>query len=216
MSTVQQEENKMLQQHWDSYYTDNGSGYGSGLGSLVASTPDYRHLVENFLRLNQPRRVLDVGCGDWQSTKLVPWQAYDIVYVGVDVSPLIIQANTTKFASEATTFQTVAKPADIETLGQFDLIICKDVLQHTPNAVVSAYLEIFRRISKASLVTNDIFPSDRLNSDIDAGGWRPIDIRRPPFVQRSIVLLEYANFFRGHCWIKHVHLIVGDAIPQSK
>ena len=59
-----------LQHHWDAFYRDNHTGCGSGLGSLISSTADYRHLLENFIRLNRPERVLDLGCGDWQSTKL--------------------------------------------------------------------------------------------------------------------------------------------------
>ena len=198
-----------LQHHWDAFYRDNHTGCGSGLGSLISSTADYRHLLENFIRLNRPERVLDLGCGDWQSTKLVPWREYGMTYLGADVSPFVINRNKAMFASASTEFVVVSEPADLKTLGRFDLIICKDVLQHTPNCVASAYLDVFCEISRTSLITNDAFPQDRLNNDIKAGDWRPVDIRQTPFRRSSVVLFEYANFEGDRYWIKHVHLLPG-------
>jgi hypothetical protein len=39
---------------------------GSGHGSRVKNTVEYRALLESFLREHRIRSVVDVGCGDWQ------------------------------------------------------------------------------------------------------------------------------------------------------
>src|SRR5262249_22599308 len=117
-----------------------------------------------------------------------------VTYLGADVSPFVINRNKAMFASASTEFVVVSEPADLKALGRFDLIICKDVLQHTPNCVASAYLDVFCEISKTSLITNDSFPQDRLNNNIKAGDWRPTDISKPPFGRSSFVFFESANF----------------------
>ena len=61
-------------------------GFDSGLGSLVASTVTYRYTIESFIRLNNVHSVLDIGCGDWQFSKVIRWDNYDISYVGLDLS----------------------------------------------------------------------------------------------------------------------------------
>src|SRR5262249_27223406 len=54
------------------------AGRDSGFGSLVSSTATYRYIIEPFIRLNDVHSVLDLGCGDWQFSKLIPWDNYDI------------------------------------------------------------------------------------------------------------------------------------------
>ena len=44
---------------------------GSGGGSTIANTVAYRAMLEGFLRDKKISSVLDVGCGDWQFSKVV-------------------------------------------------------------------------------------------------------------------------------------------------
>jgi SAM-dependent methyltransferase len=204
-----------LRRKWDTYYQENYAGLGSGWGSTVNSTVHYRRVIESFLDQNRPRRVLDLGCGDWQSSQFIPWDGYGVLYVGVDASPMIIERNRQRFASPSKHFYPVCQPTELAALGmRFDLVICKDVLQHMPNAMVNGYLDVVGQIAKVALITNDAYPAHELNTDIEAGAWRAIDIRKPPFSRTSFVISEYANFDDKLYWIKQVHLLPS-AAPQS-
>jgi SAM-dependent methyltransferase len=190
--------------------TNYRSGWDSGSGSRVAFTVTYRYIIESFLRLNDVHRVLDLGCGDWQFSKLIPWDDYDISYLGLDVSPFIIEKNKERFGTEHRQFRVIHKPSEIFEFGHFDLVISKDVLQHLPNNVVNEYLDIFVAVGRRALITNDAFTSDAITEDINRYDfYRPIDIRKPPFSRNSTIIAEYFDFFGHNFYVKHVHLLIG-------
>ncbi len=199
-------EAEMQDNVWDTNYR---AGWGSGAGSLLSSTVTYRFIIESFIRLNEVRSVLDVGCGDWQFSNLIPWDEYGISYLGLDLSSVIVEKNTAAFGTERRRFRVIREPSEIFTHGPFDLVICKDVLQHTSNNIAVEYLDAFIAVGRRSLVTNDVFPSDRINEDIDNGSYRAIDLRKPPFSRNSSIIAEYVNFSGNDCYVKHVHLLIG-------
>ena len=195
------------------------AGGTSGEGSTTDVTTTYRYIIEEFIRLNHVRSVLDVGCGDWRFSRRIPWRDYDISYLGVDVSPFIVEKNTRDYGNEHCRFRVIRSPSDILELGRFDLIISKDAMQHMPNAVVSEYLDVFEQSGRHCLLTNDAFPAYQLNQDIEPGGWRALDLRQAPFSRNSAVIAEYVNFFPENVpgyatrppmyFTKHVHLLTG-------
>lgn len=99
----------------------------------------------------------------------------------------------TSFGSPSVEFEAIEGPHDLMGLGRFDLVISKDALQHIPSAIVNDYLDCFQAISKVSLITNDVFPSEHLNVDIEPPSWRLMDIREPPFSRKSFGIGGYAN-----------------------
>jgi SAM-dependent methyltransferase len=211
------------EQAWDAQYH---SGYNSGWGSTLESTVVYRRIIESFLAQNRPQRVLDLGCGDWQFSQFIPWDDYGVLYVGVDASPTIIEKNRQRFASPSKHFHVVRQPTELAALGMgFDLVVCKDVLHHLPNAMVNGYLDAVERIAKVALITNDAYPASTHDApahalnidigDIGAGNWRALDIRKPPFSRTSFVISEYANFSNQIYVIKHVHLLLCDRARSS-
>ena len=147
---------------------------GSGPGSGEAETAVWRPFLERYLAANDVWSVLDLGCGDWQSTRLVNWEG--ITYHGIDVVPAVIEADRARYAAPPwITFRC----ADITTcpLPAADLIICKEVLQHWPNVAIAAFRK--RLAWRRALIVNDYAPLG--NPDISAGGYRPLDLAAPPF-----------------------------------
>ena len=194
----------------DNVFDENyRAGWGSGFGSAVGSTVTYRYVIESFIRLNDVHSVLDLGCGDWQFSKLIPWDDYDISYLGLDLSHVVIEKNTAAFGTDRRQFKVIRDPSEIFGLGPFDLIICKDVLQHVSNSIANKYLDAFIVLGRRSFITNDAFPSDRINEDIDTGGYWAIDLRKPPLSRNSCTIAEYVNFFGHNLYVKHVHLLIG-------
>ena len=184
-------------------------GFDSGSGSRVSSTVTYRYIIESFIRLNDVHSVLDLGCGDWQFSKLIPWDYYDISYLGLDLSHVIIEKNTATFATKRRQFKVIREPSEIFGLGRFDLVICKDVLIQTPNSIANEYLDVFVAVARFALITVDGFPSDRINEDIEIGDYRAMDIRKPPFSRNSSIIAEYVDFSGHNFFVKHVHLLTG-------
>ena len=57
----------------------------SGPGSDLEATRPFRDFLDHFLRDHRVQSVVDIGCGDWTSTRLVEWHGAD--YLGLDVVP---------------------------------------------------------------------------------------------------------------------------------
>jgi SAM-dependent methyltransferase len=158
---------------------------GSGRGSTPDNTLEYRDALQTLLRMSPDiKRVVDLGCGDWAFSRLVDWSGVD--YLGVDAVDDVVQANRRAFGERAR-FRTV----DItgESLPDGDLVILKDVLQHWPTEEILRFLPRLRRYRYA-LITNCAYGDD-LNTDIAMTGYRPLDLREPPFSVRAQELLRY-------------------------
>jgi len=69
---------------FNNIYQNNLWDFGSGPGSLEQNTTEYRIFLQNFIRQNKIKRVLDIGCGDWRFSRLMDWSG--LVYTGIDVS----------------------------------------------------------------------------------------------------------------------------------
>ena len=166
----------------------------SGPGSWPELTVEYRRILQDCLRRLQVRSVVDIGCGDWASSRHIYWSG--ISYLGVDVVPDLIEWLNATYGSDHVRFSCADAVRD--DLPTADLAIAKDVLQHWPNHAVQALLPRLSRFRYA-LVTNDrecVVPGDwrslwlprrvgRLNDDIPIGGWRPLDLLSSPFRLRA-------------------------------
>jgi SAM-dependent methyltransferase len=166
-------------------YRQNTWGYGSGHGSIPRTTKDYRSYIEGFIAANRVTSVVDVGCGDWQYSRLIDWHGAD--YLGLDVVPDLVERDQREFGGPGVRFD--VSPADLADVPTADLLITKDVLQHVPNAKVSELVGALTRF-KYALITNDIAGSEP-NGDIEAGGWRAVDLRLPPFNVSGVVAYRF-------------------------
>jgi SAM-dependent methyltransferase len=127
--------------HWDG---------GSGRGSSVLNTAPYRSLVEDLIRKNEIRSVVDAGCGDWQSTHLIDWNGADSL--GLDVVDTVIAANRERFGP-AHKFECLDFSA--QDLPAADLLLLKEVLQHWPSSTIVTFLKRLQKF-KYVLITNSV------------------------------------------------------------
>jgi SAM-dependent methyltransferase len=164
-------------------------GPGSGAGSAVAATKDLRALLERVVREWNVRRVVDVGCGDWQWASLVDWGQAE--YVGYDLVPQLIERLQRQHGGPRVRFELMDGP-DTFVPPECDLLFCKDVLQHLPNREVASMIARFSPRATRLLWVNDIQAGSG-NRDIERGDWRTLDLRQPPFGVPAEVLLEYAT-----------------------
>jgi len=162
---------------FDSIYRYHWWIFGSGTGSISAFNRPFIDYVNDFLRSHtEVHTVVDIGCGDWQIA-----QHFDLrnrEYIGCDVSAVILEKTRTRFAAPRRRF--VHLDAVTDELPDGDLVIVKDVLHHLSNANVSSILSKLARY-KYTIVQNDIYAVPHKNSDINNGGFRPLDITTLPF-----------------------------------
>ncbi len=186
-------------------YAKNRWLFGSGEGSRPEIAQPYREFLEQFLREKNIRSVVDIGCGDWQFSRLIEWG--NINYLGLDVVPEVIQENQRQFSSENISFQVF--DATRETLPPADLLLIKDVFQHWPNDAIKNWLPNLKKY-QYGLITNDA--DERTNIDIAFGEHRAVDITLLPFNISAAPVLEYSGIdISGKPWRKVTYLVATKA-----
>jgi SAM-dependent methyltransferase len=174
----------------------------SGPGSDPSATRKFRLFLEQFLRSRNVKNVVDLGCGDWASTRLINWSGVD--YLGVDIVPDVVERNRSEFGRPGVRFA-VSNFVD-EALPPADLVICKEVLQHLPKADVEKVLAKLPVYRMAILVNDDCmeqagglrtlwrsWPLTEPNVEIEPGGYRPLRLREAPFNLDAELVLDYWN-----------------------
>jgi SAM-dependent methyltransferase len=201
------DENLPLRDTFERVYRENAWDRGSGPGSSTANTIEYRAFVSRFIEANDVRSVTDLGCGDWQFSRFLDWTG--LQYRGLDVVPEVVERNRAHFGQAHVRFEVFAS---LNSLPGGDLLLAKEVLQHLPNAAIAEYLSAIRAKYRFALLTDSIEPADRVNCDIEAGGFRPIRLDERPFFAPGAVVFTYFPQFGTHVWKNAVFLMVG---PQG-
>ena len=141
--------NERLKQHrrkrfdnkvfWDlryAEYPDLGSGIGSRGSSLIYKKQILKQMIDDL----SPQSVLDIGCGDQFVTSDLP----DDIYTGIDVSPVVTEQNRRRYPKR----RYITGDFLSESLPQFDLTICFDVVIHLDN--IESYRAFVNRFISCS------------------------------------------------------------------
>jgi SAM-dependent methyltransferase len=165
-------------------------GQGSGPGSSIEYTAEYRTFLESFMKEHGIRSVLDFGCGDWQFSRHVDWG--DRLYYGVDIVPSLVERLRREHGSANRVFFLV-DPA-YPVIPNVDLIITKDVMQHIDNGSILQCAAKFATAAKHVLWINDAPCADEPpNTEITTPGYRTLDMSKPPFSIPGKVVFGFKN-----------------------
>jgi SAM-dependent methyltransferase len=148
--------------------------HGSGSGSSPANTREYRRFLAAYMQQNSIRSVLDIGCGDWQFSRLINWTGID--YLGVDVVPAVVGHNWARYARPQVRFE-CGDVLNGYQLPPADLVLVKDLFQHWPDAAIHELEPRLR--GRRALLTYD--QNAGTHTDIAPGGYRPLDLQMLPF-----------------------------------
>jgi SAM-dependent methyltransferase len=172
--------------HYESEESDWGGH--SGEGSRPQWNIDYRVFLERFIKMNNIRSVVDIGCGDWQFSRFIDFSA--VRYYGFDVVKSVVKRNKLLFESESVTFHEM--PDILDNIPTADLLIMKDVLQHLPDSDIEHYkINLFNRFPKC-LISNSYEKIDTpKNIDIESGGFRCLDLNDVPYLFNGTYVLEF-------------------------
>ncbi|MEO5364549.1 MAG: hypothetical protein H7838_13125, partial [Magnetococcus sp. DMHC-8] len=148
----------------------------SGPGSGWKATTELRHTLQGVFRDLGVRTLVDAGCGD------LVWNA-DItadleLYLGFDVVPELVERNRVLYGERKNHFFNTADVCH-DLLPRCDAILCRNLLTHLPNASAQQALRQFKR-SEARYLLATTFPRAD-NAETEVGGWRPLDLTKPPF-----------------------------------
>ena len=171
----------MSKELFSSYYRRNywrGKESVSGPGSDYEQTkflvPELQHLLQEF----KIKSILDVPCGDFNWMRNINMDG--IEYHGGDIVDELIKQNNKLHGKSNIKFSTI----DIinDQLPQVDLIMVRDCLVHLSNDdITKAFTNIKNSNSKYLLVTNFLWNHLDCNNDIEVGGWRRINLLKPPY-----------------------------------
>lgn len=147
----------------------------SGVGSTQSATQELATQLTTFLREVGCRRLVDIGCGDFNWMRTVEG---DFHYLGIDVVPQVIEQNTARYGNEQRRF--LCADATREAVQTGDVVICREVLFHLS---FEDGLKLLRNV-KAAGFQYILFTTDNsiwFNSDIRSGDFRRINLLKPPY-----------------------------------
>ena len=149
----------------------------SGRGSEIDYTKRLLPRLERLLGELRVKTFLDAPCGDFNWMRHLKLPA-ETSYVGGDIVSPLVQ----KLESEHGDLRHRFAIVDIVEgpLPTADLWLCRDVLFHFPNKDILTTLRLFAGSGIPHLLTTN-YHFERNNRDIKAGGFRFINLRRPPF-----------------------------------
>lgn len=186
-----------VEQTFTNYYNsgkwgvdENGKGI-SGSGSIVENAAPYMSFLENFVKANEIKTIIDIGCGDWLFSRHINWNNAN--YLGIDVVKRVIEKNNQQFANSKVSF--IHGDSNSFVLPNSDLLICKDDLQHLPHAEVFKFLKQIHKF-KHCLITNDVdaHSLSSNNYDIAPGDdYRTIDLSKAPFNVKGTKVFTYKS-----------------------
>lgn len=168
-----------------------GKGQGSGGGSSPEITKEYREYLSNVLSKQDINSVVDLGCGDWQFSKLIDWSKVN--YLGLDCVQKLIDENKKLYGSENINFLYNDSTEEFDYEG--DLLIVKDVFIHWPNRQIINFINkiIKQKSFKYLLITNQNKKDYLLNKDISIGEFHNLDFNQPPFNFNFDILFNWSN-----------------------
>lgn len=131
---------------WESRYREGGN---SGSGSYGRLAQFKAEVLNDFVRTNKIRSVIEFGCGDGAQLELAEYPEY----VGIDVSKSSIERCWARFAQDPSK-RFYLKGALPESLGDFDLSLSLDVIFHlVEDSVFDSYLRaLFDRAERYVVV----------------------------------------------------------------
>jgi hypothetical protein len=168
-------------------FRDNGwleAESRSGPGSGLVQTAVLRAELPGLLRSLGARSLLDVPCGDFNWLRHV--DLGDVQYVGADIVDDLVARDRLAFGCGSRRFVTLDMTGD--PLPHADVVLCRDGLVHLSFEDGLRALANFRRTGARHLVATT-FPTLDVNEHIETGGWRPLNLQRPPFLLPEPVTL---------------------------
>lgn len=153
----------------------NNDGSTTCRGSTLANTAQLRSELPRLLERFGIKSILDAPCGDfgWMAEASLPIERY----IGFDIVPELIAENIKRYAGREFVVGDIVE----DRIPRVDLIFCRDCWIHLSFDDALRSLDNFKRSGSIYLMTTT-YPECCENVEMPgAGGFRPINLRLPPF-----------------------------------
>lgn len=140
-----------FKQRFTYVYDNKIWGDGSGGGSCKEFLAPYIKFVNQFVKENNIKTILDFGCGVSDFPLCINLEGAN--YIGVDVVESVITHNLEKYKSENIDYKLINDVSDIENINA-DLVLIKDVFQHWHYKEIESFLKKYSKKFKYILSTN--------------------------------------------------------------
>lgn len=163
----------------------NIEGGGSGMGSTLEATETTRVVIEMLVYRYGVRSLLDAPCGSSHWWPPLLQSIREVIpcfrYHGVDVVESVIAASQEQWAAdELTTFAVV--DVSQQPLGaSYDLVLCRDALQHLPLGLAGKVLANIAATNSRLLLVGSYW-MDGKNGDVPIGDYYPVNVVKWPFL----------------------------------
>lgn len=117
-----------------------------------------RNYVYNIVAKENPYSVLDVGCGPGIDCEGLRRLGLGIKYIGVDLASNFVHYDKQIFPKHEFLRASVKRLPFRNKI--FDMVICKDLLEHLPNGYQSAIKEMLR-VSQRKLIISWFIPPQK-------------------------------------------------------
>ena len=149
----------------------------SGGGVMLKHTDILRKNLTSFLKNENVKSILDIGCGDPVWIMNVLKQFNSIKYSGWDLVEHVVDHNKQKYPTHE--FKLVDALCD--DIPQTDVIICRNVMNHlSSNDILTLCKKIFNKCKYVILSHQDNI-SDHAPLTDNESRWRALNMRLPPF-----------------------------------
>ena len=170
-----------LQERFTLIFERNAWGSGesaSGLGSTIEMTISVRTLLPVLLERFAIKSIFDAPCGDFNWMKDVDLR--QIKYIGGDIVESMIHDLNTDFATPLMAF--VHTDITRDSFPESDLVLNRDCLFHLSYEDILLTLGRFLESgSQYFLSTSHVNEIEFVNSNIESGGFRLLDLFSEPF-----------------------------------
>ncbi len=196
----------------------NGDGYFSGPGSSEAAAAPYVGLVRRLVEEHSVKRIVDVGCGDFQVGAELRFPG--VTYIGVDIVPALINRNQKLYSEPDIQFERVNVIEEAPPRG--DLCLVRQVFQHLSNEQITSALKNLDGFPRM-VVTEHLPAPERWHAanldkphgpDIRVFDGSAVILDQPPFSMRSVRKVLEVTVPREECLIARGETIASFLIEQ--
>lgn len=159
----------------------NGKESKSGTGSDLVHTEAMRPRLINLINSLGIESIVDLPCGDFNWMKEIIGQLDIKKYTGGDIIRAMIKSNEEKYSSLPIAPKFMYLDAIDDVPPKSDLILCRDGLVHFSFKTIIKILKNFISSGSTYLIMTTFPRADRINEDINDGGWHAVNFNLPPF-----------------------------------
>ena len=190
--------------HWNKHVESNKDNLMvSGPGSIPGSAQTKNIIINlnEFIKKNDIKKILDMPCGDFAWMKELLKINNKIDYTGYDIVKEIIDINNKKYSSDKIRFL-LKDIINEKNFDNYDLIFVRDFFIHINNKDINKVLTSIKN-SKIKYLACSNYNDKLFNDDVFVGQHRKINLSIEPFNMKDVIHKfseneddKYLNFYK--------------------